>query len=385
MSTDVYVSAAGAKGASELAAASSYYALYRFQGSLRDEGGMKKQLGASAVPVGSPEIVATDRGFGYTVDSGSGFRIPWFVLPLDAGALRPFTLSIGVTVDDPGADGVLASVKSADGAFAITLSMTSSFSPQAVFSSPSFPDVAVPSEAVLSKDERHLLSVSFIPLPKGFGVEWFVDGQQTNAFSADATLPSLGDSGEAVIGGPKGFAGTVDLLCVYGRDAAGRPAPDPALYARAAALSYGDTLVLAEGFDGISLPPGFILDGGELFLGTVLLPAGSSLTLVPASAGGDALEARIRLSASSAPSAALKLTWEGQDAPFFQAPVAAKDGEIRFSLGSAGVTALMPDGQKTVKVAQAPENAALVVSLSYPKDAKSVLQLDRVLLTKTKE
>jgi hypothetical protein len=103
------------------------------------------------------------------------------------------------------------------------------------------------------------------------------------------------------------------------------------------------------------------------------------------SAGGDGLDARIHLSTSSAPSAALRLTWEGQDTPFFQAAVAAKDGEIHFSLGSAGLTVPTVDGQKTAKVAAAPDNAALVIRLSDPKEAKTAVQVDRVLVTKTKE
>jgi hypothetical protein len=225
-----------------------------------------------------------------------------------------------------------------------------------------------------------------VPQPKGFTVQWFVDGEQTSSLSSEAALPSLQADGEAVIGAQKDFSGTVDLFAVYARDAEGRASVDPALYARSAAKTHGDTLLFAEGFDGVSLPAGFVISGGgEIALGETDLPGGASLTLPPLKTAGEGLEARFTLSPSSSPAAALRLSWEGQQEPFYQASVPARAGEIGFTLGADGVTIRTADGQKTAKKASTVDSAGLVISFSNPKDTKAVLALDKVIVLKSKD
>jgi len=386
MSTDVYVSKPSSRGPDEIAAAGSYIALYRFQGSLKDDSLGKRQPGASAVPVGSPELVTTARGFGYKLTPGSGLRIPWLVLPVDSSGVGPFTLSLGVSVEEPSPGAVLASLRSADGALALELSLDETgLTPQAAFTFAGGAEIRASSGSVLAEEERHLLSLSIVPLPRGFTVQWFVNGIQTAASSFDAPLPTPGNAGETLIGGTSGFTGVVDLLAVFTRDTDGRPSADPGLFARSAALSQGDELILAEGFDGISLPAGFVADGsGWVALGAMSLRPGSSLSVPPLGAAGAGVAVTIGITADSAAQAVLHLSWEGEGADFYQASAAVREGRIRFILPADRMSIRTPDGQKTVKPPSSPE-PSLVIRVSNPRDAKADLAVQSILVLRTKE
>jgi hypothetical protein len=386
MSTDVYVSAGSTRRPTELGPAGSYYALYRLQGTLRDEAGMKKQAGAAAQAIGTPEIVAMDTGFGYRVGKGSGFRIPWLTLPLDGSTLKPFTLSLGAAVDEASNGESLVSVRTQDGRFTLSLTLAGgTLSPVASFSAPPLPVVDLPSGITLVKGERHLLSLSVVPLPKGVAVQWFLDGVQTASGALSLQLPTVGADGETLIAGKGGFSGTVDSFSVYARDPDGRAAPDPGLYARFASLANGESLILAEGFDGISLPAGFSLDGGEQSLGLVSLPPAASLTLPPLPSS-DTLEAHVVLGPSSAGAASLQLSWEGDPAAAIPVmALTARDGELWFARTADGIAVRSADGTKTVKLETPADKPALVARITTPRESKAALVIDRVLVLKSRE
>ncbi len=376
MATDVYVSSGKGPASSELAPQNSYYALFGMQANLQDSGtaakaGTKKE----ASLIGSPEIVPTDNGFGYRVSNGGGILIPRFILPVEEGALKPFTLSMGVKFESaPGENRILA-IKSPDGfSFLVTLPQDT-LSPQLTLSFAGVRSLTVPARAPLTKEQRHLLSISLVPWLGGLTVQWFVDGEQTNAAVFSATLPLLGGEGSCVIAGEKGFTGTVDELAVYCRNSDGKPSSDPDLYKRAARAKFADAVVLAEGFDSVSIPEGFTLEGGgEIAAGALTLPAGAEIGLPPFTAAGEGMSARIFLSAESAQTATLLLRWEGEEKTALEAPLSARAGEIRFSFQGGKLTYQGSGGQpKTAKVAVPSPKANLAALLQGPKGGRPLI------------
>src|SRR5208283_1201078 len=111
-----------------------------------------------------------------------------------------------------------------------------------------------------------------------------------SAMSASYKLSVGNQSGSITIGGPGGFKGTVDEFGIYYRDASNRPSPDPDLYLRAQSVKYGNSLLLADGFDGLYLSHGIALEGnGTESAGSVSLPAGAGLDLPALSTGGSSI------------------------------------------------------------------------------------------------
>jgi len=64
-----------AKG--DLTPDTSYLLLLHMQGNLTDVGmGARRNGITAAVPVGSPQVVSVEDGFGYRLDGGSGLQVP---------------------------------------------------------------------------------------------------------------------------------------------------------------------------------------------------------------------------------------------------------------------------------------------------------------------
>ena len=108
MSTEIYVAAASATARDELGPAASYLSLFHLRADLGDAAAAARDLERTAVTIGSPRIVPVGDGFGYRLEAGAGFRVPWPVLPVTDGFLAPFTLSVGIKPEQlTGADRIL--------------------------------------------------------------------------------------------------------------------------------------------------------------------------------------------------------------------------------------------------------------------------------------
>ncbi len=386
MSTDIYVSAVKKAAPTELGPESSYFALYHFQANLKDSA--TTGAGADATLIGTPHIVPTEDGFGYSLSAGDGILIPRLVLPAESGTPKPFTVNMVMRLESaPPPQSRLLSIRSGDGGFAFDISISGdSLSPELTLSTKGSQDFRVPSNAHMQKDQRHLLSISLIPREGGsFTVQWFLDGEQTNSVESPSPLATL-SPGKTVIGGENGFAGIIDEFGVFYRDENGAPSTDPGLFNRAALEKYKDALVLAEGFDGLSLPSGFTMSGtGSLDLGLVSLPKEAALKLPPIPLGDEGVDTRFELTPGSSQAAVLSLSWEGQEAPFLSAAIAAKAGVLQFSLTGEKVTFAGPDGLKTAKAGAHAKDAKLAVLISAPADARSAVIVDSVLIIQKKE
>ncbi len=368
-----------------LGPASSFTSLLRLQASLADSGaGAKKPGKNTAVSIGSPEVVSLENSFGYRFDGSTGIRVPWLAIPSDAGNLRPFTISLGVSFDDPGSANNIVTAVSSDGRFSLVISMNpETAAPAARLSSGGGPPLLIPwGGPALSPKQRVLLSLSIAPQPAGLAAQWFLDGVQVSRMGAQYPVAGPRQEGSITIGGEQGFKGVVDEFGVYTQDPAGRPSTDPDLFARAQAGLYGSRLVFADGFDGLTVTNGFSITGkGQLSGGAVDLEAGARLSLPPIRAG-QAVTVAAGLSPASGRSAILLLQWEGSTGHPAAVPLAADNQGLAFRIAADGLSVTIPSvgGEKSVKIPAPTETgSSLLASLENPPDAKSDLIIESAL------
>ncbi len=385
LSTDIIVSGGPGLVRGRLGPASSFHSLLQLQASLADAGaGAKKAGKITALPIGSPEVVSLENGFGYRLDGSTGIRIPWLALPSEAGNLRPFTISLGVSFEETGSANHIVTAAMSDGSFSLVIAMNpETAAPEARISSGGAPSLLIPwGGPVITPKQRVLLSLSIVPQQAGLAAQWFLDGVQVSRMGAQYAVAGLKQDGSITIGGEQGFKGVVDEFGVYTQDSAGRPSTDPDLYARAQAGLYGSRLVLADGFDGLAVTNGFSIGGkAQLVGGAVDLAAGARLSLPPIRTG-QAIAVTAGLSSSSGRSAILLLQWEGSSQPAAAVPLTADSQGLMFRIASDGLSVAIPstEGEKSVKI-PAPEGtgASLLASLENPPDAKSDLVIESVL------
>jgi hypothetical protein len=386
LSTDIVVSgAAGTAVRGRLGPPASFSSLLPLQGSLADIGAGAKRAGKlKALPIGSPEVVTLEKGFGYRLDGSSGIRINWLPIPTDGGSLRPFTISLGVSLEDPGSAKNIVTAASADGSFSLVISMNPQTSaPQAVISGTGSAPVSLQwNGPALSPKKRVLLSLSVVPQTAGISVQWFLDGTQVSSQSVNYSPAAVNQNGTLTVGGELGFKGVVDEFGVYIQDAAGRPSTDPDLYARAQAEEYGTRVMIADGFDGITVSSGFAIEGkGQLASGSVDLGPGARLALPPLRTDL-AVTVTVDLSPDSSRGANLLAQWEGSAAPATVVPVTADANGFEFRVSSGGLSIAVPapGGEKTVNLpSPGSSGATLLLKLENPRDAKLDLVLESVL------
>ncbi|OHD72503.1 MAG: hypothetical protein A2177_10905 [Spirochaetes bacterium RBG_13_68_11] len=377
MSTDIYVSAAGAAARNELGPVSSYLSLFHLQADLADAVAVAKDPKRVAIPIGSPRIVPVGDGFGYRLEGGAGFRVPWPVLPVDMGELAPFTLSVGIRPEQlTGADRIVTATA---GAITFTLEFGTDASPELAVAVPDSPRLVIPSGAPsLVPGQRCLVSVSVEPRLGGLSVRWFNDGRQISETTVSLLLPPLGADGSAIVGGGPGFVAVIDELGVYYRDEAGRPATDPTLFRAAMRRLHGDRLLFADGFDGMFLPAEFSMKGkSDLLAGAAELQPNASLELPPVQFPAKDFSIELGLDQVSEQSAIVRLSWAVPSSPFTEARLAADSGILRLQFLGETVT----DGvRSSMDVPPAPaEKAGLIVRVTCPPEAKTPLAIDRVL------
>ncbi len=392
LSSDVFVANGKAQAKGDLGPDSSYLVLLHLQGNLADSGTAARRSGITeAVPVGKPQIVSLDDGFGYRLDGSSGFQLPWLGLPVDGGTLKPFTLSIDVAFDDPAAAGTVVSALSADGSFSLTVTMDAARGgPRAVLSATGLPAFEIPWQApALVRAKRALLSLSILPQGTTVTAQWFLDGIQVSAVSGPFAPSGLKQKGSLTVGGPGGFTGVVDELGVFAFDAAGRPSTDPDLYQRAQEALYGSNLVFADGFDGAYLSGDLSLEGpGQINAGTLSLKPGSTLGLPPVKLEGSSVTVTAALSPDSSRTVALHAQWEGDSAPAAQVSLSADADGARFRIARDGRSLVLISGtaERTVAL-QAPgtADARLLLSLGDPAAAATPLAIAEVLAVKERQ
>jgi hypothetical protein len=388
LSTDIVVSDAAA-ATTDLGPASSYQSLLRLQATLDDTGTVARRIGkARAVAIGKPIVIAQDDCFGYKLDGSTGIQIPWFALPVEGGTLRPFTMSVRVSLADPGSAANLVRASTADGSVQILLAMDArAGGPSATFTVQGSPALVAPWPGpALAAGQRSLVSLSVVPAAASLSVQWFLDGDQVGAQTLACALPVLSQAGSVTIGGEKGFTGVVDEFGVYAQDSAGKPATDPDLYLRAQKKLLGGRLVLADGFDGIALSRAYAVQGrSQLAAGALSLSPGCGLTLPPVKTEGAPFTLTADLAADSARTATLSVAWEGEEKTAQSLTMAADKQGLRLGLAADGLTltVLTAKGETSITLpAPQADQAHLLITIQAQPDSAAPLVLTRLLLAR---
>ena len=392
LSTDIFVTGGRTSASDDLGPDTSYLSLLHLQANLADSGfGAKKAGKTQAVAVGTPQVVPLEEGFGYKLDGSSGIQVPWLALPVDGGALRPFTISVGVTFEDLAHAGSLVTASSTDGAFTLSLAMNpSNHTPQATIGAGPSAVVIPWAGPPLVQGQRYLLSLSVVPQGGTLTTQWFLDGNQVSTSSSNAAFSVPRSDGTITVGGQNGFKGVVDEFGVFFRDAQERPSPDPGLYFRAMAVAHGKDLVLADGFDGLFVSTGYSLEGGgSLAAGSLTLPPGAVLDLPPFKVGGANITATVGISPDSGRSATIDMEWEGSSQPGAQFQLTNIDSSgMTFRVASDGQTATFSTtgGDKTLTLPPPPQaGTSLQVKIGNTGSSRTPLILTNLLVVQDRK
>jgi hypothetical protein len=356
LTAQLYVTSATAASADELAPKDSYFSLFHFAGSLRDEvAGVDAEAFGTAAPL-------SDGQRGYRLAPGSGIRYGRLILPVNGGALSPCTLTLRLNLDENNAGRDLLTVQGPNRAFRLALFLDGEGLPQASLDLPASPGLRLPSGIKsLSPGQPHRLDLSLIPSARALTALWFLDGEQSSTTILKVEPIGLPAEGQTLIGGEGGVSGRITELGVYYQDERKRPTVDPGIYRFMMEKKYGRRLALAEGFEGSYLPEGFTVvpaAAARLDDGRLALEPDASLTLPFFDLNGPPTEEtvlEIVLGAPLPPGATAVLGWEGDGKAFLEI---RGDGKA-LTPGSSREQASFPPLTDSFKLAIGAERLAL--------------------------
>ena len=302
MTARLYITSEPPQAAGVLGPDSSYYALFRFGVSLADRGLFEDRdptddrSRPAAEPFGGAAYSAGSPVSGYRIAPGAGIRYSRFILPLRSsapsgpseaagtappsagsvrtGSLAPCTITLLLVPEAQPEGGVLLTARSEDMALELFLAVDSEGRLTAALRTAQGGVVEFPSGIpALQAEVLQRVDLSLIPGEGTVTALWFLDGLQSAAVVRPVSLPEIVGPGLTVIGGEKGLKAVIVELGVYFRDEQGRPAVDPGIYRAEMRKRFGASLIMAEGFEGLHLPAGFLLTGGAAGSAAVTLAA----------------------------------------------------------------------------------------------------------------
>jgi hypothetical protein len=373
-------------GAKELSPEGSYYSLFHFMGNTRDSGarvGLHADAPQEVSSFGEPRFDIRDKVFGYRLDGGSGIAVNDVIIPFRAGRLTPFSLNLRVLPTDMSSEGTLFHTESADGAFSANLSLGVDGQLRLALAYRGARARVSSEPGLVEAREPADLSVGVIPEQSTLSVVWYRNGEQRGTSSASfepgrGTGKDQQSSGQDASGGDSeaadwqrmagrstlgaesgGFVGLIDEFGVYFRDRSEQPNTDNELFRKAASEQYGNRLVYAQGFEGVSIPEELVIRGDAAV-------SGSTLTLKP----GTTVAFPGFLFAEEA--VALDLEWnespDGGTVAFHalrskgQTSASMPSTESRsklFVLRDGGSSLVPPDGNPVRLLSEAPKTLAL--------------------------
>jgi hypothetical protein len=256
-----------AASATELGPESSYYALFHFSKDLQDIGIRSRSATVSSVssqksvkPVlrSFPEGI----GFGYEFTGSFGVDGSDFLLPIENGALAPFTVVIRAYFRQNTTSASLLTTSN-DG-FTFSIIADSAGGLAAAFVSG---DTSITSSAGTYLRGAHEAAITVLPSGTGsirretMDILWFVDGQLVHVDREKTGFTGM-TKGQASyrIGGIGEYQGILDELGIYTRNDAGISTSLP-FFQRESAKKYRNTLLYAAGFDGVALDQGVAVSG----------------------------------------------------------------------------------------------------------------------------
>jgi hypothetical protein len=394
MTASLYVSTQHILSDNDLSPESSYFSLFHFNGALRDFGVQGKtedgEPAAGLELVGAPEFVQQDDHFGYRLEPGSSLRYDKTIIPLTAGRLAPFTVTLALVPEEGNAEATLLSMGNADEGFLFSLRFDEEEQLLAVLESPQALTVIPSGIALLPAGKESFVSLSLLPGEESLTASWYLDGQPASSSTVPAPESELPETGSTVIGGEVSIVLTE--LGVFYRDEQDRPTIDPAVYAAAKERKLGSRLILADGFDGLyAAAPEWIEGAYSLESGLLRLAGGSALTLPAFEPTPEGVGLRIVFASPPPRESMVTTAWEGTEAPFLALSAADSvlaDGdaavlEIMFTETAYTLTTAAGSDSREIPSAR-PEGAWLFVSLAHPGspagETPEDLELEQLLL-----
>lgn len=335
---------------SDLLPEDSYLSLFHFKGALVDDGIGE---GSDLVQTGRAGLDILDGVFGYYLDGTSGFMADRCLLPLSKDAPAPFSVTFRFLLQGDQAEKDFFIVTDdnnveyfrifTDLAGELFLSLNTEAGSALVSSSLAGYDL----------EEVRELTVSVVPREDGTLVQWFADGM----FTASADLPfifALPESAgyRSVIGGDNGWIGLLDEFGVYTRSAAGEPSAERRIFYRLMEEEYGNTLLLADGFDGFLEPDTYELTGTySLNGGSLGLSADSGLVIPDIDMSGGEIRFILEMDVPEGNMPLLSMHPEREDTVVFSlGPVVEGEESFPFEDGVIDCRVSAEDGGLTITV-----------------------------------
>ncbi len=264
MQADLFVSSKQKLTKNEFIPEDDYYSLFHFCGELNDTG-YRKTKGQVSV-TGDPVLSVEDDLFGYLVGGGNGFSIAEPLLPSDplTGELLPFTIRLrmkGMEGMEAAGTGTLFSVVADTGDSFLALSQVNTTQLRL--------ELRGGTESVISTLQTpfsgSVFSLSVIPQENSVSFFWYSDGEnlqsETHEINGTILSPSAGTS---VIGGDGDIVWLVDEFGIYARQTDLGTDYYTDIFKNEMEKEYAADLVVAEGFDGGTVPEIIVLEGSCL-------------------------------------------------------------------------------------------------------------------------
>jgi hypothetical protein len=262
----------------ELVPELSYSGLWHFRGTLTDRSsGTPLQTTAASDPawiLNNGSLLVR-----FAADSPAQSSSPDFL----KDGLRPFTLNLSLKPSGEAETTVLWQTIDANNNPVLQLLLKDGARPalRAYATSGSFQDSDVTEPLPL---DTTLLSVSVFPSGQDWALVWYIDGITV------ATGQLLGTKGlpEHPAGVRQVWSGSVwwDEAGFYTKTPEGTSSTDPEVFSRVLENRYGSDLVLAQGFDGLALPPGWTAPSLDVNLAVHLAPGQSVVSPTVTMPGG---------------------------------------------------------------------------------------------------
>ncbi len=251
LNAEIFVSKNQRIGKNEFYPEDKYYSLYHFRGETEDYGYREEKSGT--LVLGDPEFSFRDSVPGFYMDGLSGYRINEILLPFktgileDKGVLEPFSFKMRILFEELPSGKDLFRTLSDDESFLFAVSADEKGLLGVEFKS-NKTDILISTGTVLPEGLQ-VITVSVVPGEEDILFLVFIN--EKPVFSGSYPyLPVKHDlSGYSVISGTEGVSGIIDEFGIFSDEGI-----DPDVYYQTMLRKYGNSLVYAEGFDGISVP-----------------------------------------------------------------------------------------------------------------------------------
>ena len=326
----VYVNTDQKTGINEFGPDEDFYTLFHFRGSPVNSAPAEKSGIEKLEAFGAPGIAVRNGILGYDIGRGSGFKTDAMMIPVAEGSLQSFSLMLSLVPVSSGYSGRLLGTGTEDGEVSVSIDALADGRVSGILSVYGQEYSVSTSEPVLDADRYSSVSFAIQPSEEALRLYIFNNGMPgaealygTGTESAPGWqhIDIEGMNGFTRLPGSDGLEFLVDEFGVYYRGTT-ESAVDPGMFRRSMELEYGNSLVYADGFDGVSEGIVFTEDAAAYEDSCLVIQPGFSAEFPPLYPGyeelqfvlntrgtvGEGLELRLYADSSSSEAASLTLS-----------------------------------------------------------------------------